>query len=99
VLLIALGVIAAVVGALLGVSLAQASAAASVASARPWIRFALVCTALLGLTLVVIFWLVVRFARTRIPQPPPPGRTEHVDAWRLAGERMKMEEERGEREE
>lgn len=44
--------------------------------------------AMLGLTLLMLFWLVVRFMMRRI-RPQGHGPTEYVDAWSLAGKRVK----------
>jgi hypothetical protein len=97
-LLLSLVVLAAILATLLGIVLSQTQGASG--PQRGWmVRFALLCTAFLGLILVAAFWLVMRFIRSRLPSPPPPGRTQHVDAWRIAGERMQVEEEPDEEEE
>jgi len=86
-LLLALGVMAAILGTLLGVVLSGAQQAPEKQKAG-LVRLAVVCVAMLGLTLIVMFWLVLRFVGSRIVKPPEQTRTEHVDAWRLAGQRM-----------
>ena len=94
-LFLSLGVMAGILGALLGILLSQAPSEAG-PRRDGMVRLALLCMALLGLTLVAMFWLVVRFLRSRLPEAPPGGRTEHVDAWSLAGKRLKVGEEEGE---
>ncbi len=98
-LLIAMLVMAALLGTLLGILLSgiphltAATSPAQKAHRSGMVRLAVVCVALLGLTLVVIFWLVVRFLGSRFQPPPPHPPTEHVDAWSLAGKRMQVAEE------
>ena len=96
-LLVALGVMAAVLGTLLGVVLSNAAGASKEQKAG-LVRLAVVCVAMLGLTAVVMFWLVLRFVGERLAKPPEETRTEteHVDAWRLAGQRMELPKEPGE---
>ena len=91
-LTVALGVMAAALAALLAIVLAYARGAAG--PLRAWlVRFAILCVAMLGLTLVVLFWLVVRFVAARVQTPWLRSRTEHVDAWKLAGQRAQVPEE------
>jgi len=93
-LLVALGVMAAVLGALLWVVLhnlpawTQNPTPEAKAHRGGMVRFAIICVAMLGLTLVVMFWLVVRFIGSRFQTTPEPSRTQHVDAWTLAGQRI-----------
>ena len=101
-LLLAMGAMAAILGVLLGLVLsglpqaAGNSTPAEKAHRSGLVRFAVVCVALLGLTLIVMFWLVVRFLGSRFQAPLEHSRTEHVDAWSLAGKRLKVGEEEGE---
>ena len=89
-LLVALGVMAVVLAALLAVVLSGADRAGlDEKQKRALVRLAVVCVAMLGLTVVIMFWLALRFIGARFrntPQHPP---TEHVDAWRLAGQRAR----------
>lgn len=55
-------------------------------------RMAWICVAMLGLTLLMLFWLVAHALTQRL-RGPRHAPTEYVDAWRLAGERAKPEEE------
>ena len=86
-LLVALGVMAAVLGTLLAVVLSGAEAVTGKQKAG-MVRLAVVCVAMLGLTAVVMFWLVLRFVGSRLGKPLEHTKTEHVDAWRLAGQRV-----------
>ena len=98
VLLLFLGVMAACLGTLLGVILSNfgklpaATEATARAERQGMIRLALICAVLLGLTLIVIFWMIVRFVGSRFQAPLERSSTEHVDAWRLAGSRLKVSE-------
>ena len=53
-------------------------------------RLAWIATVLLGLTLVLLLWAVMRLVRSRmnLGQRHPP--TPYVDAWALAGQRMQV---------
>lgn len=53
-------------------------------------RLAWISVALLGLTLLMLFWLVAHYLTNKFrTQGHPP--TEYVDAWRLAGQRARAE--------
>jgi uncharacterized BrkB/YihY/UPF0761 family membrane protein len=66
---------------------------AAKAERQGMIRLALVCAVLLGLTLVVMFWMIVRFVGLRVRPPVERPATKHVDAWSLAGQRLKLSDE------
>lgn len=51
-------------------------------------RLAWVSAALMGVTLLVLFWVVIHFILGRAKQVSH-HRTQYVDAWRLAGQRVK----------
>jgi hypothetical protein len=91
-LLLSLGVMAGILGSLLAILLPQARHVGG--PQRAWmVRLSLVCVALLGLTLVAMFWHVVRFLGSRFQKPLEHDRTQHVDAWSLAGKRMQVSQE------
>ena len=56
-------------------------------------RLAWVSIAMLGLTVVMIFWVVIRFLTQRFAPSTQHQHTPYVDAWKLAGQRVKPEEE------
>jgi len=91
-LIVALVVMAAVLGTLIGVMLSYAKD--STGAVRSWLmRSAIVCVAMLGLTLIVLVCVIMRFALRRIELPTGRTRTEHVDAWALAGKRFRLPDE------
>ena len=47
---------------------------------------------MLGLTAVMLFWVVVRFLMQRIKPEERHEKTAYVDAWSLAGQRAKPQE-------
>ena len=80
-------------GVLLGLLLrdaADADAAGRTQQAQA--RLAWVCLAMLAGTLVVLVWTVLRYIRFRTVRPPRPRPTPHVDAWALAGQRLRLED-------
>ncbi len=85
-----LAAMAAVLSTLLWLALSDVPAQSS-GPPRKWaVRFALLCAVLLGMTLVLAFWISLRLAGSRLRKPVEHSRTEHVDAWRIAGERMRV---------
>jgi len=55
-------------------------------------RLAWVCLAMLAGTLVVLAWTVLRYIRFRTARPTRRRPTPHVDAWALAGQRLRLED-------
>ena len=55
-------------------------------------HLAWVCLALLGGTFLVLVWTVLRYVRFRTARPPRRRPTPHVDAWKLAGQRLRLED-------
>ena len=53
-------------------------------------RLAWLAAALLGLTLVMLFWTAARWFRSRIHRLDAASPTPYVDAWALAGRRFKL---------
>jgi hypothetical protein len=98
VLLLFLAAMAAGLGTLLGVILSHygrlpaATEEAAKAERQGVVRLALICAVLLALTLIVMFWMIVRFVGSWFQAPLERSSTEHVDAWRLAGSRLKIPE-------
>lgn len=67
-------------------------AGAEGASRKLLSRLAWISMAMLGLTLVMLFWIVAHYLMGRFrPQGHQP--TEYVDAWKLAGQRVKPPQE------
>ena len=91
ILIITLAAIAAGLAVLIGLTTRAAAAVDDAQAQRLLARLAWVSVALLALTLIVLLWMVMRFVRRRFR---PPGRscTPYVDAWALAGQRFKLEE-------
>lgn len=71
----------------------QASASADPQVKRVLARLAWVSFALLGSTLVVLFWVIIHFIVQRLREPLDHTPTPYVDAWALAGQRVKPIEE------
>lgn len=65
-----------------------AAAAANAKTAGLMVRLAWVSAAMLALTVVLLFWLVIHRIRGRF-RPIRQERTLYVDAWALAGQRAK----------
>jgi len=55
-------------------------------------RIGWLSVAMLGLTLVLLFWTVVRYFRRRLPPGVGHQRTPYVDAWSLAGKRFQLDD-------
>ncbi len=53
-------------------------------------RFAWICTVMLGVTLVFLFWHVMRFLRFRMSGGEKFSPTPYVNAWSEAGRRMQV---------
>jgi hypothetical protein len=72
----------------------QESAAKTLAgSAKFLARLAWLSAALMGLTLLVLFWVVTHFILQRAGRNSRHERTQYVNAWSLAGQRVKPLEE------
>jgi len=56
-------------------------------------KLAWLSTVLLALTLVLLFWTLAKFFRWRMRSGPVHGPTPYVDAWSLAGKRLKLPDE------
>jgi len=88
-LAIALVAVAVLLGILLAITLGAVPQVA--AKTKPaMLRLAWATFFALGLTLILLVWVVIRFAIERT-RPTGPKHTEYVDAWSLAGKRMKVE--------
>lgn len=84
-----LGAMAAILGILMYHALANAPAAEGPAR-KGLLRFAIICVAFLGLTLLVMVWAFIRYLISRRPSPAEHTHTEHVDAWAIAGQRFEL---------
>jgi len=62
-------------------------------------KIAWLSVAMLGLTLLLLFWTVARFFRRRLPGGLAHHRTPYVDAWALAGKRFQLDDSESESEE
>jgi NADH:ubiquinone oxidoreductase subunit 5 (subunit L)/multisubunit Na+/H+ antiporter MnhA subunit len=77
---------------------AEAAAAASQQEQKAYLaRLAWVCVVVAALTAVVLIWVVVRFFAFRLQAGRTRSRTEHLDAWSLAGKRFQLTKEEEER--
>lgn len=56
------------------------------------VRIAVLSTASLGLSLVLVGWAAMRFLSDRLRPPRPAGETEYVDVWSVAGQRLQVDE-------
>lgn len=56
-------------------------------------RLAWVCVVVAAMTAVALIWVVMRFLSFRLTGGDKRTPTEHVDAWKLAGQRFKLTEE------
>jgi hypothetical protein len=94
--LLFLAVIAAALGTLLVLMVSHIGTIANLPQKKlerqGLVRLAMICAVLLGLTLIVMFWMIVRFLGARFQKPPEHTATEHVDAWRLAGQRVHLDD-------
>ena len=79
---------------LVALSLHWAGTAAPATRPR-WAQIAWACLAVLLLTVIALLTMIYRFLVAPIQAPGPRSHTEHVDAWRLAGERAKVPDEEG----
>lgn len=70
----------------------HAYASAEEPTRRLLFHLAWVAAATLGLTLLVLLWIVLRWGRLRIKPPIPLPETHYVDAWSEAGKRIRVDE-------
>ena len=63
------------------------------------VRIAVLSTASLGLSLVLVGWAAMRFLSDRLRPHKPRQETEYVDVWSVAGQRLQVEDEDDEEEE
>jgi Na+-driven multidrug efflux pump len=70
------------------VMVSSAYGPADEAARRVLLRMAWVASVSLGLTLIMLLWVVIRWVRLRIKLPPKTQPTEYIDAWSEAGKRM-----------
>jgi len=89
-LLVLLVVIAAAMGALTFITL-RAAVGADEKTRSALVRLAWFSFALLGLTLVALFWAVVRQSLLIRRQEQATGSMEYVDVWAEAGKRIEVE--------
>jgi len=92
ILILSLTVLACALGILTLLTARAANATDDIEVRRFVGRLAWFSLALLGFTIVLLFWSVVRGFRSRIHQRRGRARTPYVDAWALAGKRFKLEE-------
>ncbi len=90
--MIVLGAMAAVLGGLIRIMLSDAAVADAI-TRKGLVRLAWICTAFLGLTLLVMVWVFIRYLISRRPPVTERTRTEHVDAWAIAGQRFELPKE------
>ena len=57
------------------------------------LRLAWMCLVMLGGTLVLLLWSVMRYFRFRVGGRAEHAATPHVDAWAVAGRRFQLEDE------
>ncbi len=88
-LFIALVIIAVMLGVLLAM-LVQASQSVDLASRRTIARMAWWCLMVLGITLLLLVWLAVRFIAFRLHPTEAAKPTQYVDSWSLAGKRFNL---------
>ncbi len=92
IIVVILTVMAACLGVLIYLWLSEAVQADEKTKAV-WGKMAWVAFALLGLTLLVLVWTVVRFAMSRLQRLRTRHKpTPYIDAWSLAGKRLKLED-------
>ena len=84
---------AVVVGGILAARLAEAAARAQGNAQAYQARLAWVCVVVAALAAVVLVWLAVRFFAFRLTAEERAAPTEHVDAWKLSGQRFQMTKE------
>jgi len=96
ILAVVLVAIAAGLAGLVALSIGAAGATGDAEARRLFIWMAGLSVALLGLTLVVLFWTAARWVRSRLRRPGTHGPTPYVDAWALAGKRFTLPEEEAE---
>lgn len=89
VLVIGLTALAGMLGTLLAI-LTQAAGTTGDPHTRAFLaRLAWACAAVLALTLVLLAWVLARYVAYRIGPGRKARRTKYVDAWALAGKRLK----------
>ena len=90
-LVVALTVMSVVLGTLIWLMLSYAGQ--STGEVKSWlIRSAILCFAMLGMTLIVLICVIMRFVLKYLRVPTERTHTEHVDAWSLAGKRFRLED-------
>ena len=60
-------------------------------------RLAWVCVVAAGVAAVLLVWVIMRLVSFRLAAEPKHQITEHVDAWKLSGQRFQMTQEEEER--
>ncbi len=93
VLLVMLGILTAGLGSLTYLAIDAAAQAGSDNMQKLLARLAWVSLSMLCITLLLLFWIIMRFFRRRFRSSHPASETPYVDAWSLAGERFKLDEE------
>ncbi len=93
VLLVMLGILTVGLGSLTYLATGAAPMAESDNMQKLLARLGWVSLSMLCITLLLLFWTVIRFYRHRFPSSHAASETPYVDAWSLAGERFKLEEE------
>ncbi len=93
VLIVVLGILTVGLGSLTYLATGAAAQAESENMQKLLARLAWVSLSMLCIALLLLFWTVIRFCRRRFPTSHPTSETPYVDAWSLAGERFKLDEE------
>jgi membrane protein implicated in regulation of membrane protease activity len=73
------------------VLIARAAVGAQAPVRHAMLRLAWFAVALLGVTAVLLVWVLIRYVRERFQAPSRRGRTDYVDAWREAGRRFRLD--------
>ncbi|HUS91868.1 MAG TPA: hypothetical protein VM695_08460 [Phycisphaerae bacterium] len=80
-------------GAMLVITIREASAMTDPAARKLLLRLAWLSLVLISLDLVMLLWCVLRHIRDRMEAEPPPKPSKYVNAWELAGQRIRLEDE------
>ncbi len=86
-LTLGLGLMAAVLAAVLWI-VTRAHASAEAETARMLLVLAWTAAAMLGITLLALLWILLRWGKLRLQGPSPLPPAPYVDAWSEAGRRM-----------
>lgn len=86
-----------VVAAVLAARMADEALAAPPDRKAGLARMAWLCVVGAALAAIAMAWVVIRLLSSRLAPEPKHSTTEHVDAWKIAGERFQMTKEEEDR--